>query len=143
MRCSDIMKTDVKCCAEDTSIQSVAQTMRDEGIGFCPVCDDEGKPIGTLTDRDIVIRVVADNQPADQVKAHEIATPDPISCRPEDDLDEAQALMRDNQISRILVCDEAGKLAGVISLSDLAEETELAQETLRSVAEREIRPGFH
>jgi len=53
MHCSDIMKTDVKCCSEKASVQSVVQMMRDEGFGFCPICDGEGKPIGTLTDHDI------------------------------------------------------------------------------------------
>jgi CBS domain-containing protein len=143
MHCSDIMKTDVKCCAENTSVQAVAQTMRDEGIGFCPICDDEKKPIGTLTDRDITIRLVADNLPASQVKAIEIASPNPIFCRPEDDLEEAQALMRDHEVARIMVCDEEGKVTGVISLSDLAEETDEAAQTLRGVAERDTRPSVH
>ncbi len=144
MRCQDIMKTDVKCCSESEEIQSVARMMRDEGIGFVPICDASMKPVGTLTDRDITIRLLAEGRSYEGVTAGDLMTKQVFSCRPDDDLDEAQSLMSENKVSRILVCDDDGKLVGVISLSDIAErEQKGAAETLRGVSERETRPSVH
>src|SRR5512142_2623410 len=99
MRCQDIMKTDVKCCSESEEIQSVARLMRDEGIGFVPICENSGKPVGTLTDRDITIRLLADGRNYSGVKAGDLMTRQVISCKPEDDVDEAQSLMSQNKVS--------------------------------------------
>jgi CBS domain-containing protein len=137
MLCRDIMKTDVKCVAPTDPVTVAARRMRDENIGFLPVCEDDGTVRGTLTDRDITIRVIAAERPvSSQVK--EIMTPEVVACKETDDVSKAQELLRHYQKSRIMCLDIDNHLVGVISLSDLAETTEQeAAETLRAVSARE------
>jgi CBS domain-containing protein len=140
MRCKDIMKRDVECLAPGESVEAAATRMKDENVGFLPVCDDSRKVLGTLTDRDIVIRVVAGRKPGstpvEGVMTHEV-----VSCRPEDDIRDAERAMAENHKSRMMCCDEAGRLVGVISLSDIAqhESGRRASDTLREITSREAR----
>jgi CBS domain-containing protein len=133
MRVEDVMST-AKCCKESDSVIECARLMRDDSIGFVPVCDRDGKPIGAVTDRDLVIRVLADGRSTDE-KISSCMTRDVISCRIGDDVKDAERRMREHRKSRVMVCDEQGKLAGVISLHDLAEleRDEEAGETLQQV----------
>lgn len=140
LNCQDIMKTDIKCVSPLTTIEDAAVTMRDEGIGFLPVCDDSGRVLGTITDRDIVIRVVADRKPLSG-PVQEVMTREIVACRSTDELRYAEELMSQAQVSRIMCIDETGKLEGVISLSDIAqvEDGARAAGTLRNVSQREAR----
>ena len=63
MRCEAIMKRDVECITPQSTVQDAAELMRDEGIGFLPVCDASRKALGTVTDRDLVLRVLAQGGP--------------------------------------------------------------------------------
>ena len=63
MKCKDIMKTDIECVSPQASVQEAARKMRDQNIGFLPVCEANMKVIGTVTDRDITIRAVAEGLP--------------------------------------------------------------------------------
>lgn len=137
MTCEDVMKTDVQCASPDDTVKDVARKMRDANIGFVPTCDQEKKVLGTITDRDIVIRVVADGRPLD-TKVSECMTREVIACHPEDDLRDAERLMAEKHKSRILVLDDDGELLGVISLSDIAEKDRRnAASTMAKVSERE------
>jgi CBS domain-containing protein len=89
--------------------------------------------VGTLTDRDIVVRAVAD-QLSYQSQVEDVMTADVVSCRPEDDLERAEELMRANQVSRVLVLDDDGRIAGVISLADIARY-ELEREAGHTLAD--------
>jgi len=113
--------------------------MRDRNIGFLPVCDSSGRAIGAITDRDIAIRVVAEDGFASDEIEH-VYTDEVVACRPEDDVDDAREMMSRNQKSRIMCTDDAGRLRGVISLSDIVELDEQAgAATLRHVSARENR----
>jgi CBS domain-containing protein len=140
MLCRDIMKGDVLCVTARTTVAQAAAVMRDEQIGFLPVCDEARNVIGTVTDRDITVRVVAGNEPANQ-SIERFMTPDVVACRSDDDLAIAQDLMGEMQVSRIVCLDEDGELEGVISLSDIAQvgDGTGATATLRSVTVRETR----
>jgi CBS domain-containing protein len=142
------MKTDITCCSEDESIFDCATKMNRENVGFVPVCkkDHAGghRLIGTLTDRDIVLRVVAFEGGRDPraVKVGEVMSKEPISCKPTDNVGDAADLMAQHHISRVCVC-RGGILQGVISLSDIAQASrEQGAETLRKVSEREA-PAIH
>ena len=138
MRCEEIMKKDVECVSPQDTVQAAAKRMRDENIGFLPVCDQSKKVQGTITDRDLTIRLLADGRPATtQVK--DVMTREVVAIRPQDDLRKAEELMSKNHKSRIMCVDEGGRLVGVISLSDIAqrEEAGRAAQTLRNVSERE------
>jgi CBS domain-containing protein len=139
MRCKDIMNSDVECVSAQTSVREAARKMRDQKVGFLPVCDKSMRAIGAVTDRDIAVRVVAeDHKSTTPVEA--IMSLDVIACRPEDDLNHARELMALNQKSRIMCVNSEGRLEGVISLSDIAQLDESAGgATLRHVSGREAR----
>lgn len=142
MRCEDLMTSEVECFRTSDSVREVARCMRDVNVGFVPICAHDGRPLGTLTDRDIALRVCADDRKSSEVHAGEVMTHETVTCRASDDVAEAERLMATHHKSRIMVVNDAGRLVGVISLSDLAERDERhAVETLRRVAEREA--GVH
>jgi CBS domain-containing protein len=139
MRCKDVMKTIVQSAALTDSVQSAARLMRDRNIGFLPVRDADGRVVGTITDRDIAIRVASEDQSSSGCPISDVMTPEVVSCLPTDDLARAEELMATHKKSRVVVIDESGTLCGVISLSDIAERdsTTRAAVTLRQVATRE------
>jgi CBS domain-containing protein len=140
MHCRDIMKRDVECVTPQTTAQDAARRMRDQGIGFLPVCDESRKVLGTVTDRDLTIRVLADARAA-ATPSGEVLTRESVTCSPDDDLRQAEQLMASHHKSRIMCVDAEGRLVGVISLSDIAqrEKGARAAETLREVSQREAR----
>jgi CBS domain-containing protein len=139
MQCQDLMKSDVETCHVDDTVAVAARKMKERGIGFLPVCNERGMPMGILTDRDIVLRVVAEGLDANLRSVVDVMTLEIISCRGEDDIAVAAAQMAQNHKSRIVVVGDDGAVCGVISLSDIAQETEPeeAGETLRDVSGRE------
>ena len=139
MRCEDLMRRPVEFIPPSQSVQAVARKMRDANIGFLPICDAEGRVLGTITDRDLATRILAADHPDVMTEVSEVMTHDLVACRPTDEISQAEELMARHQKSRLLVTDDHGRLVGVISLSDLAGTGEpLAAETLRAVASREV-----
>jgi CBS-domain-containing membrane protein len=141
MRCEEIMKRTVSCASPGDPIQTAARTMRDQNIGFLPVCDESKKVIGTITDRDLAIRACADDRSASSTRVGDVMTREVVACRPGDDIVKAQELMMKHHKSRMICVDESGRLAGVISLSDMAQhQGDAGARTLREVSNREVRP---
>jgi CBS domain-containing protein len=141
MLCKQIMKSQIACVTPQDSVQTAAYRMSDANVGFLPVCDGDRRVLGTITDRDLVLRVLASNRPADTT-IDQVMTREVVSCRPEDDVRRAEKLMGEKRKSRILCTDENGGLLGVISLSDIAQHEEEQQriaETMRRVTIREVR----
>jgi CBS domain-containing protein len=120
MRCEEVMTREVECLKSTDTVAEAARRMSELDVGFLPICRSDGAPVGTLTDRDIVLRVVAQHR-AYTTQVDEVMTPDVISCRPDDDVTRAEQLMRLNQVSRILCMDDDGQIAGVISLADISQ----------------------
>ncbi len=143
MRCEDIMKRALSWVLPDDNAHVAAKRMRDAGIGFLPVCDGTMKPLGALTDRDICVRVAADDKRPSNVGVREIMTLEVVTVNARADLEEARKLMAERRKSRLICVNDQGKLVGVLSLSDLAEAAAgEAAETLREVAEREVHPPY-
>ncbi len=142
MRVEELM-TEATCCSEGDSVRECAKTMKEADIGFLPVCDAQGAPIGAITDRDLAIRVLADGRSYDE-KVSAVMSRDVVGCREGDDVERAIALMRDERKSRVMVCDAQGKLRGVISLQDLAEyqSEDEAGETMQEV-KSDTPPPLH
>jgi CBS domain-containing protein len=139
MLCSELMNSDIECVSPSTAVKDAARKMRDWNIGFLPVCDESMRPVGTITDRDIAIRVVAEGYPA-TTPVESFITYEVISCSPEDDVSYARELMAQNRISRIICTNRKGRIEGVISLSDIAELDAIdAAQTLLEVTGRESR----
>jgi CBS domain-containing protein len=139
MLCEEIMKRDVECVSPSDALEDAARRMRDENIGFLPVCDESRQVLGTITDRDIAIRAVAESLPS-TTPVEDVMSSEVVSCSPKDDVEVALELMAENRKSRIMCLDSDGRLTGVISLSDIAqlEEAGDASETLRQVSGREV-----
>lgn len=138
--CRDLMKADVECCEPDHTAQCAAQEMRDGNLGFVPVCDASKHVLGVVTDRDLAIRLVADNLPS-TTKVSQIMTREVVGVRPTDSLIRARELMTSRKKSRLLVLDADDRLVGVISLSDLAQAAGDAEAAgaLRGISSREAR----
>jgi CBS domain-containing protein len=134
------MKRTPRWVSPETSVEIAAAWMRDAQIGFLPVCSVTGQVLGTITDRDIAIRVVAAALPA-ATAVREAMTPRVIAVHPDDNMRNAESLMGAEQVSRLVVIDDDGRLVGVISLSDIAahERAGRAGRVLREVARREVR----
>jgi CBS domain-containing protein len=140
MRCDQIMKKNVECLTAQDTVEAAARKMRDHNIGFLPVCDNGKKVVGTLTDRDLALRVCADNRAPASTKVIDVMSTEVIACRPSDDITKAQQLMGQHHKSRMLCIDDAGRLVGVISLSDLAQHQADVGATLKDITTREAHP---
>jgi CBS domain-containing protein len=141
MLCQDLMKTEVETFREQDTIQQIARRMQDVNIGFMPICAPDGRPVGTVTDRDIALRVCGEDLSASLTTAADVMTRETITCRETDPIDRAEHLMALHHKSRMMVVDDEGRLVGVISISDIVDEEDddRAAETVRMIADREVR----
>ncbi|MGD9631128.1 MAG: CBS domain-containing protein [Pyrinomonadaceae bacterium] len=133
MRCSDIMTRDVKTATGEMTLRDAAAMMRDGDMGSVPVVED-GRLVGILTDRDIVVRAIAEGKDPTTPIA-EAMTTEIFSVRPEDFVFEAIRLMGDKQVRRIPVVGQAGELAGIIAIADIALEMEDEREIAETLEE--------
>jgi len=127
----------VETVAPGDTLQCAAEKMKELDIGSLPVCDN-GHLAGVITDRDITIRAVAKGSDPATVTVREVMTPEVLWCFEDDEVEKAARIMRENQVRRILVLNEANELVGITSLGELATITGdrlLAGETLESVSE--------
>lgn len=132
-RCCEIMTKNVRTATRDMSLREVAAIMRDGDMGAVPVVN-EGKLIGIVTDRDIVVRCIADGHNADTAVI-EAMTAELFTVGPDDFVFEAIRLMGDKQVRRIPVVGADGKLAGIIAMADVALETEDEREIAETLEE--------
>lgn len=108
-----------------TSIVEAAQVMKSEDAGVVPVVDGE-QLIGMLTDRDIVIRIIAEGRDANSTTVGDIASRQLVTIDPQQEIDEAVRLMSQHQVRRLPVVEEDGRLVGVIAQADIAQTTDAA-----------------
>lgn len=120
MNVSEIMTTDVQSVSSQTDLVTVARHMRDLNVGAIPVVEN-GQLLGIITDRDIVIRVLADGKQVEGETVQQYLTPNPTTVSPDTDVKEAAQLMAREQIRRLPVI-EGGKLVGFLSIGDVAVE---------------------
>jgi CBS domain-containing protein len=138
MRCNELMTADVKVMNPRNRVHEAARVMRDLNIGFLPICDDSGSLVGVLTDRDITVRVVAEQRPF-STTVEDVMTEDVVTCGAEDDVRRAEELMQVNQKARLVCVDESGHVAGVLSYADIVqyEDERRAGAVLSDITERE------
>jgi CBS domain-containing protein len=133
----EVMTERVATAPPEADLVTVASIMRDQNVGIVPIVDQDRRILGVITDRDIVVRVDANaTSPAD-VKAADVMTTDPVTVRPDDDLHDVIDRMGDEGLQRVLVADEGSRLVGILSVSDLAQRTDLperVQDTLDQIA---------
>ena len=139
-RCSEIMTKNVRVAAPDASIRDAASLMRDGDMGVVPVVDN-GKLVGMVTDRDIVVRCVAEGKDSSTPVA-EAMTSEIFSVKPDDFVFAAVRLMGDKQVRRIPVVNADGSLAGIIAMADVALETEDERQIAETLEEISSGAGF-
>lgn len=137
MLLKDVMTRDVECVGPDDTIQTAARKMRDLGVGPMPVCGDDGKLAGILTERDIAVRAVAEGHDPKSCKVSDVMTPGVVYCFEDQDTAEVSRIMQDKQIRRVLVLNRDKKLVGIVSLGDMAVDAgkRQAADTLQAVSQ--------
>ncbi|MFF4579391.1 CBS domain-containing protein [Streptomyces sp. NPDC001389] len=120
-RVREVMTGNPVTVEKATSLAEAARVMRDAGIGDVLVVD-EGRLRGILTDRDLVVRAMADNRDPGETTVQAVCSTDPVTVRPDDGVDQAIALMRRKALRRLPVVTGEGELVGVLSLGDLVVE---------------------
>jgi CBS domain-containing protein len=137
VRVSEAMTPEVVTVPPEALLIDAARLMRDSDIGPLPVCD-QGRILGVLTDRDITVRAVANGKDPQSTQVKEVMTPEVVCCLESDDVRQAAEMMQSAQLRRLLVVSRDGRLAGIVSLGDLALQTGdevLTGETLERVSE--------
>ena len=117
---ADVMTPGVETTTSSEALRDAARTMREGDFGSMPVVDD-GRLVGILTDRDIVVRGVAEGLDPTVARVGDVASRTPVAVAPDQDLDEAMELMAEHRVRRLPVVDD-GRLVGVLSQADVALE---------------------
>ena len=120
MKVEELMTTDVGACRPFDSVDRSAKVMWERDCGSVPVVDQEGRAIAMLTDRDICMAALTQGRPLGEIHVSSAMSRRLWSCRPQDDVKEAEQTMRAQQVRRLPVIDPDGKLVGLLSISDLA-----------------------
>jgi CBS domain-containing protein len=118
----DVMTANPKCVSEKDSVFQVAQIMRDQDTGVVPVVDGK-KIVGLVTDRDIVVRAIADGKNLNDVRVNEVMTKSVRSVKEDSTVDEVLNLMGNAEIRRVPVVNTSNELVGIVSIGDLAVNT--------------------
>jgi CBS domain-containing protein len=121
MHCREIMKHKVLTLSANASVNEAARKMKTEQISMLPICDARGRPIGVVTDRDIVLRVCAEGLDCNATHVEQIMTKEPVRCSPDATLEHAEKLMLRYHTRRMLLADAEDKLVGLITLADIAQ----------------------
>lgn len=119
MRVSEAMTPEVVTVSPEALLVDAARLMRDSDSGPLPVCE-KGRILGMLTDRDITVRGVASGKDPQSTRVAEVMTLEVVSCLESDDVRRAAEIMQSAQLRRLLVVSRDGRLAGIVSLGDLA-----------------------
>jgi CBS domain-containing protein len=136
MKIREIMTTDVTTAELNTTLEEIATIMRHEDVGAVPILDD-GELAGIVTDRDIVVRCVAEGRDPGECSAEDVLSEGLVTISPDDDVNEAAAIMSRNQVRRLPVLQD-GKLVGVVSLGDIAVKEgndEVSGDALEDISE--------
>jgi CBS domain-containing protein len=115
----ELMTANPRAIEADKPVAEAAKMMRDEDVGLAPIVEGD-RLVGTLTDRDIAIRVVAEGRDPESTTVREVASTELVTIDPDQSLDEALRLMAQHQVRRLPVVEEDGRLVGVLAQADVA-----------------------
>jgi CBS domain-containing protein len=140
MTCKDLMTPDPACCVPRDSVVTAAMIMKSQNVGAVPVVSDhESKNIiGMVTDRDLVIRVIAEQREYYSTRVSDVMSKDIVTCRVDDDYNEVLDAMKQHQIRRVPVVDSQKRLVGIVAQADVArqkDEPEEVAHTVRHISE--------
>jgi CBS domain-containing protein len=142
MKVKDVMTRGAESVSPDDSLETAARRMREAGVGALAVCE-QGSVVGLITDRDIVVRSIAEGKDPSGTDVRGAMTPQVIDCREDDDLVQAATRMEQGAVRRAVVLDADGVLVGMLSVDDVAlHSQELAGEIVEHARAPE-RPVAH
>ncbi len=139
-RVGEIMTRNVELTAPDETLQDAARKMRLRDVGFLPICDGQ-RLVGTLSDRDIAVRAVAEGLDPRSTPVRDLATQKLVWCFEDEDIGKAAHKMQSEQVRRLMVIDRKNRqLVGVVSLGDLAANgtRSISAEVLQSVSPESV-----
>ena len=136
-KCTDVMTKDVVTCTPENTIAEVARLMKTEDIGPVLIVDNEQSKtlVGIVTDRDIVVKVIAEGRDADTTRVGDVMSKKLVTCRADDDVDVAMKAMAQFQLRRIPVVEDTMTLVGIISQADVATRVDAPEKTAEVVRE--------
>ena len=138
MQLKEIMTSHVECLKPDDTLVHAAERMRDLNVGSLPVCGQDDRLAGIITDRDITVRGTATCCDPANTRVADVMTPEISFCFEDDDIAKAVSLMEEKQIRRLAVLNRDKRLVGIVSLGDLAvrvNDSNLSGEVLEQVSE--------
>jgi CBS domain-containing protein len=116
----DVMSSGAECVGENETVADAAKKLRELDVGAMPICGEDDRLKGMLTDRDIVVELIAQGKDPSSTKAIELGGEEVVTIGADDSVDEALRTMKDHQVRRLPVIDEQ-RLVGVVSVADLAK----------------------
>ena len=136
MKIKDIITPEPQCISPDANLVEAAEDMKSLDVGILPICENE-RLVGTITDRDIIIRAVAKSLNPCTTKVRDVMSSKIIYCFDDQNVEDAAGMMEKSQIRRLPVLDHDKRLVGIVSIGDLAaraRQNDLAGRTLAAVA---------
>jgi CBS domain-containing protein len=136
-KCEEVMTKKPICCLPDDNVVKVAEMMKRTNIGSIPVVENEQtlKLVGIVTDRDLAMKIVAEDRDAKSTKVAAVMTHKVVTCLPDDDLQKALAAMSEHQLRRIPIVDNNNKILGIIAQADVAVRVNQPEKTAAVVKE--------
>jgi len=125
-RINEVMTRNPRSVRSGDSVVDAARLMREEDAGIVPITDGD-RLVGVVTDRDIALRVVAEQKDAKATKVGEVASQNVVTIDPQQDLDEALRLMAQHQVRRLPVVEEDGRLVGILAQADVARHADVSR----------------
>lgn len=119
----EIMSSDCTCVGENETVLDAAKKLADLGVGSMPICGEDDRLKGMLTDRDIVVKVLAQDRDPAQIKAGELGEGKPVTIGADDSVSEAISTMAQHQVRRLPVID-GHRLVGIVSQADVARNAD-------------------
>jgi CBS domain-containing protein len=140
MQCKEIMSQNVQWILPRETVATAAKLMAFNNLGLLPVCSADGKPVGVITDRDLALRVIGKDRLAAQTVVEDVMSASLKSVAEDCPVDRLGEIMAEASVSRLLVLDEGGYLAGVVSVADLLVHApgKNALEAARGILAREM-----
>ena len=138
----DVMTGNPNAVQPEASLREVARIMREENTGIVPVCDAGGKLLGVVTDRDIVMRTLANDVSPDQATARDVMTDDVEAVTPDEELRDVVHLMGEHQVRRIPVVERGDRLVGIISMADVATRADFDEDLQDALEDISARRSF-
>jgi CBS domain-containing protein len=122
----DLMTRSPRTVDTGSSAVDAARLMRDEDVGLIPIVESD-RLVGTVTDRDIAVRVVAEGKSPEKTRVADVASRELVTIDPDQDVEEAMRLMAKHQVRRLPVVEEDGKLVGIVAQADIAKHVSAVQ----------------